>query len=933
MISSTEQTINQVTNYLEANKVSEAKELLEKAVKVNPRQHHLLFLFGITLRKLGNNSEAIQSFEKSLAINSNQEAVWGELGQSFVLNRMYDKAVEAFKKSLSIKPNYQSSANLGDVYLVLGKFAEAINFYNAALKFTNQDFMVYRGLGEAYYKLNDLQNAFDNFLASLRLNPNQAKINYILAKILLNAGYTSKSIEFFKNEINLGTNIPEAYLVCGETLQQLGRVSEGVEYYKAGLRLRPFKDGYSTLMHIIHHDPRATNADFKELTAECYRLCLKPFKDSVKKNYSDFSKRNKDPKKKLKVGFFSYRFRFAAADYWALKTFQNFNKNDIEIVLYHDSNFSDHGTEEFKNVADQWKDVHGLSHEQVAQIINDDEIDILVDMIGHMGGGRLELFTLKPAPIQVCWLNYYGTLGMPEMDYFIADKSVVTEESEKYFVEKVHRMPNMFNPFTPKGLTVDGTVADSIPYRKNGFITFGLMCRFAKINTGVLEYLVKILKSVENSKLYFAAEAFKDMDLKEQTLAYFQNQGVDKSRIQMETYPALKEFFLKFNEFDICLDTFPFAGGATTLDTVFMGVPTVTIAGNTWVSRSGIAVHSNINCPELIADSVEDCINKVVELANAPERLDKYKKELRTKLLSSQICNQEQYAKDFSQGLRSFWETYCMTRKISFQVEDKFIEYELSGDTVYGHDYALLDKEIDLTANTDFRDQGFKVLDLLDAEAHKQIQEGCKKIIYDDIKQIKDISVSLEKFRLEDYHKYVDDETHLLLAKKYGAGFDEELFPIDFSLIEKEISNIVGTQVSSYLDKIKKKFIMLRIIRPLKSENNPPHRDPWLDVLKNTINVYFPLAGSSIDSSLPVMPGSHRWKESEIERTVNGAQINGLSYNVPAVVGSTREIKMIRPQPLANQAMIFSPYLIHGGGFNFQTDTTRVSLEMRFWKI
>lgn len=508
------------------------------------------------------------------------------------------------------------------------------------------------------YYARHLQEALKNLQKSLELEPKQANLNYIIANILLNTSQRFKSLEYFKKEIELGTTNPELFIHYGEALQQLGMIREAVEYYKKGLRIRPTKDGYSTLMHIAHHDYGSSNVDFKQLTEECYRSCLEPVKKQINKFY-DFTNRSKDPNKKIRLGFFSYRFRFAAADYWALKVFQEMNRNNFEIFLYHDSKFEDHGTQEFKAVADTWHDVAGLAHESVADLIYQDQIDILVDMIGHMGGGRLELFAIKPAPIQVCWLNYYGTLGMPEMDYFIADTNVVTPESEKYFVEKVYKMPKVFNPFTPKGATVDAEITKTLPVEENGYITFGSLNRFSKVNYKVLEYWSEILRAIPNSKLLISAAVFDEEAMQEYIKKFFEEHGVERNRIKTEAYPELREFFLKFNEIDICLDTFPFVGGATTIDAAYMGVPTITIAGDTWVYRSGVATYVNINCEELIAQSKEEAVRKTVELANDLARLKNYRETMRSKLLASPICDNKQYARDFEQAFSYMWKNFC----------------------------------------------------------------------------------------------------------------------------------------------------------------------------------------------------------------------------------------------------------------------------------
>lgn len=272
-------------------------------------------------------------------------------------------------------------------------------------------------------------------------------------------------------------------------------------------------------------------------------------------------------------------------------------------------------------------------------------------------------------------------------------------------------------------------------------------------------------------------------------------------------------------------------------------------------------------------------------------------------------------------------------RVIKFNVENKIIEFVVFGETFYGEDEILLDNEIDLTANTSFRDTGFACVPFLSKENNEKIREGFRKLIFDLASEFDEFKISYNDFLLEDYHNYVNDEIHYSIVNNLKKGLSADFFPIDISIVEQRMSEICNIgPLSSYLNEFKSKTFSFRIVRPGVNESNPPHRDVWLDRLKNAINIYFPIAGSSIDSSLPLVLGSHRWKESEIERTTKGAVTKNLQYSVPTVTGSLREIKMIRPQPQENEVLVFSPYLIHGGAYNFQNNKTRVSLEARFWK-
>ncbi len=272
------------------------------------------------------------------------------------------------------------------------------------------------------------------------------------------------------------------------------------------------------------------------------------------------------------------------------------------------------------------------------------------------------------------------------------------------------------------------------------------------------------------------------------------------------------------------------------------------------------------------------------------------------------------------------------SRKVQFKLADKEIEFNLDGESAYGEDLVLLDKEDDLTQNSNFTDSGYTVAKFLSPENNLLIRESIKKIIYDLMLKVSKQTIALEDFDLTQYHKLVNDEEHFQIITPFRTWLDINLLALDYKLIEKRISEILKLDVTCLAPDRAKTVFAIRIVRPQSNDFNPPHRDPWLDILKNAVNIYYPICGSCVDSSLPLVPSSHRWKESEIERTVAGAKVNGSSYTVPSVVGSTKDLSMIRPDPNLDEVLVFSPYLIHGGAYNFQKDITRISLEMRFWR-
>lgn len=264
-------------------------------------------------------------------------------------------------------------------------------------------------------------------------------------------------------------------------------------------------------------------------------------------------------------------------------------------------------------------------------------------------------------------------------------------------------------------------------------------------------------------------------------------------------------------------------------------------------------------------------------------------------------------------------------------IENNPLDFEIVGSTLVGEEKIMLDSDTDLLRGKPYHNEGYAIFDLLTDDEFKILETGFTGMIAGFLRE-GGFSVS-EDFNLLHYHNFVDDQAHAHVVKCIQQGLPIATMPLGETFLDEKIADILGFSVTSANAVLKHQTFSIRVVRPNRlTDNNPPHRDVWLDHLRHAVNIYLPVCGSDKNSALPILPGSHLWKESEIIRTTEGAVINGVKYTVPCVVGSSYGLNMIRPNPELKQVMLFSPYLIHGGGYNLNTDTTRVSLEMRFWK-
>ncbi|HMG91081.1 MAG TPA: phytanoyl-CoA dioxygenase family protein [Chryseolinea sp.] len=267
---------------------------------------------------------------------------------------------------------------------------------------------------------------------------------------------------------------------------------------------------------------------------------------------------------------------------------------------------------------------------------------------------------------------------------------------------------------------------------------------------------------------------------------------------------------------------------------------------------------------------------------------------------------------------------------MEYTVNDVSISYEASGEKTWGDDRILLEHAVDLTASTSWHDKGFTIEPFLDSKSYGLFRQQAHALLLDCWKKAG--LVPSDDFRLDQYHTLVKNFNEHLAALDKTKLLPVEEFPIPLTQLEDRVSQICGMQVEVKNPYDGQKIFHFRVIRPQQWDNNPLHRDIWLQDYDDCINLYIPLAGSNERSSLILVPGSHLWPESRVERTISGAEINGVKYNVPAVTAIDGPYSIERPNPSENQLLVFSPYLIHGGAVNLDKHESRISIEIRLWK-
>lgn len=330
--------------------------------------------------------------------------------------------------------------------------------------------------------------------------------------------------------------------------------------------------------------------------------------------------------------------------------------NRIELFGYANRSSDDETGNRIRACCRGWHSVIGLPDNTLAQLIHEDGIDILIDLAGHTAHNRLPVFAWKPAPIQVSWLGYFATTGVAEMDYFIADPWTLPDSEEMYFSERIWRLPETRLCFTPPEAEVE---VGPLPALSAGHVTFGCFNNLTKMSDAVVALWSRVLANVPNSHLFLKSQQIREVSVRKDIAKRFAAHGIDASRLLLDEYVPRANYLAAYQQVDIGLDPFPYPGGTTTVEALWMGVPVLTLAGERFLSRQGVGLLMNAGLPEWVASSPDDYVARAVAHAGNLERLSAQRNDLRQQVMASPIFDAKRFALHFEAALRGMWQEWC----------------------------------------------------------------------------------------------------------------------------------------------------------------------------------------------------------------------------------------------------------------------------------
>ena len=445
------------------------------------------------------------------------------------------------------------------------------------------------------------------------------------------------------------------------SIMKIGRLEEAMDLLRKALTINPqFRDGYSNLLLDFNYLPDAKSS---EIFAESKKWAQTQAPASLAYTNHD---NPLDPHRKLRIGYISPNFRSHSVTFYFESLLDGHDRNKFEIYGYGNVERPDQTTERLIDKFDSYRDIYEVDDEEVAELIRSDSIDILVDLAGHTGKNRLHVLAYKPAPIQVTYLGYPNTTGMPQVDYRLTDAIADTLDQQKYYTEKLVFLPNGFLCYNPG--EQQPTVKD-LPMSHSDYITFGSFNNVNKLSPGIVKMWVDILNAVPNSRLILKFAQGTDSQVREYFYNRFAGFGLEnpKERIMISGWLTNAQHLELYNNVDIALDTYPYNGTTTTCQALLMGVPVITLVGSRHSSRVGLDILTRLEMQFFAAQTPHEYVQKAVALASKPEALTQIRKTMRQRLAASPLCNYELISNDIENAYRRMWHDYCSSKRFEIK--------------------------------------------------------------------------------------------------------------------------------------------------------------------------------------------------------------------------------------------------------------------------
>lgn len=668
--------------WLGAGHFDRAAESHRRAISLRPQFPEAEFNLGNALRAAGDFSGAADAFQRALALRPGSAEALNNLGDVLMQQGSLEAAADAFRRAISLRPGFAGAINnLGNVLLLQQRVPEAIAQFRSALAVDPRDAPAAMNLAAGLLRAGDAGTALGFAEQARSLQPQRAEAHHILGLILCKIGRVDEAIASQRQAIQLRSGYADAHLALGDALRliDLNHLDEAAAEYQKALEsdrrnkralhnlamLRSEQGQVGQAVELLRKADQLDPADpvvasnliylmyFHSGTAPpAIQIEESKWNDRFAMPLMPASPPQLDrsrPNRKLRVGYVSPDFRKHSQSFFTLPLLKHHNRDLFDVICYSDVSHPDEVTGQVRLLATEWREISALSDAELAELVRADRIDILVDLTLHMDRNRLLAFARKPAPVQVTWLGYPGSTGLRAMDYRLSDPYLDPPDANRdgWYSERTIRLADSFWCYAP---LEEGPALTEPPAVANGFVTFGCLNNFNKINSDVLALWVRVMSQVPGSRLLLLS---KPGSHRAQTIEWMAQRGISPARIQFESPRSHDAFLELFQRVDLSLDPFPADGHTTSMDSLWMGVPVITLPGESAISRGALSILSNIGRREWIAADADGYVRIAAELAADLQALAAVRASLRDRMRISPLMDAKRFAAAMEAALLS----------------------------------------------------------------------------------------------------------------------------------------------------------------------------------------------------------------------------------------------------------------------------------------